>query len=67
MTTITLPPLPKRETDGLRHWWTADQLRARDLEVAKAVLEGASLACVHLAQADAVAHLLSKIEVKHHE
>ena len=39
MSAIKLPPLPERETDGLRSWWTADQVRARDLEVARVVLE----------------------------
>ncbi len=42
MTTITLPPLPTHPTNGIRQWWTADQLRARDLEVARMVLEGAA-------------------------
>ena len=45
MSTIKLPPLPERETDGLRSWWTADQVRARDLEVAKCVLEAAAQVC----------------------
>ena len=44
MSTIKLPPLPERETDGLRSWWTADQVRARDLEVARVALEAAAKA-----------------------
>lgn len=40
---ITLPPLPKVDYDaGWHRQYTADQLRARDLEVARLVLEGAA-------------------------
>ena len=46
MTTITLPPLPKPFPAGYiaqtEYFYTAKQLRARDLEVARLVLEGAA-------------------------
>ena len=52
MTTITLPPLPKHKMLGLDQYgsptvygWTATQLRARDEEVARLVLEGAADFC----------------------
>ena len=43
---IILPPLPRPRVDWVDgdqdvSWYTADQIRARDLAVAKAVLEGA--------------------------
>jgi hypothetical protein len=75
MTTITLPPLPVPETWDKRY--TPDQLRARDIEVAQAVLEGAAKVCndlwdlrdderarMHAAKCAAAIHTL---EVKHHE
>jgi len=62
-TPILLPPLPP-----IREWRiTHAELRARDLEVARLVLEAAIGVCGHLAQADAVLHLLRKLEVKHRE
>lgn len=46
MSTIKLPPLPAplraRIFDGMASVYSPDQLRARDLEVAKAVLEAAA-------------------------
>ena len=42
-------------------------LRARDLEVARVLLEAAAKACGHLAQADAVAAAIRALEVRHHE
>lgn len=52
MTTIKLPPLPEPEheefTDDCTFWspegWSREQLRARDIEVAKCVLEAAAQA-----------------------
>ena len=40
---IKLPPLPKLSAN--KHYYTADQLRARDLEVARCVLEAAAEEC----------------------
>jgi hypothetical protein len=70
--TITLPPLPEPvytfDEDGNKVFYEkAALVRARDLEVARLVLEGAIGACCHLAQADAVSHLLRALEVQHHE
>ena len=52
MTTIKLPPLPKHTMLGLdqygspsKYGWSANQLRARDIEVAKCVLEAAARVC----------------------
>lgn len=42
MMSILLPPLPKEQSLGWDTGYTADQLRARDLEVARVVLEAAS-------------------------
>jgi len=73
VTAIILPPLPPQDCRPYGHdrvttvGYTVDALRTRDIEVAKLVLEGAIGACSHLAQADAVSHLLRKLEVKHHE
>jgi hypothetical protein len=66
MTTITLPPLPERETDGLRHWYTADQLRARDLEVARVVLD-AAISRARIYGGINTSEALRALEVKHHE
>ena len=48
MTTIKLPPLPAplraRIFDGMASVYSPDQVRARDLEVAKCVLEAAAKA-----------------------
>jgi ABC-type branched-subunit amino acid transport system ATPase component len=47
---MNLPPLPKPHAVSNNLWYsrlyTADQLRARDLEVAKAVLEEAAKLCL---------------------
>jgi hypothetical protein len=91
MTIITLPPLPKpvgkilyagpyhhiRQTEGA---FDADQLRARDLEVAKAVLEGAANLTKRWGESHGegvtvnaqnmgrkVANNILAVEVKHHE
>lgn len=47
---IPLPPLPEPTGYDDRH--TEDQLRARDLEVAKLVLEAAAKVCHDLAAAN---------------
>jgi hypothetical protein len=71
MTTITLPPLPPtdkilkiaNDTDGnieYVHYYNSDTLRARDLEVARLVLEGAE----QVADACTAARIRN-IEVKH--
>ena len=59
MTTITLPPLP---CVGDLAFMTPEELRARDLEVARLVLEGAE----EVADACTAARIRN-IEVKHHE
>jgi hypothetical protein len=88
MTAITLPPLPPtdkilkiaNDIDGnieYVHYYNSDTLRARDIEVAQAVLEGAAKVCndlwdlrdderarMHAAKCAAAIHTL---EVKHHE
>jgi hypothetical protein len=62
MTTITLPPLPPIYENHAGKWINVDDVRARDLEVARLVLEGAEEV------ADAyTAALIRNIEVKHHE
>jgi hypothetical protein len=58
MTTITLPPLP---CVGDLAFMTPEELRARDLEVARLVLEGAE----EVADACTAARIRN-IEVKHH-
>ena len=77
--TIPLPPLPKKSTlyykEGLKHGekshaygYTADQMHARDLEVARLVLkEAALLAFSKGAYAYAIAAEINALEVKHHE
>jgi hypothetical protein len=71
MTTITLPPLPPAD-----EWPSIDQLRARDLEVARVVLEGAANVAAPklMSYMNAAGQLREKIgndiralEVKHHE
>jgi hypothetical protein len=81
MTTIILPPLPEPRSgwvadDHHMTWYTADQLRARDLEVARMVLEGAANLCKQNAErwvdyracyvANECAKAISNLEVKHH-
>ena len=77
MTTITLPPLPRpdkvysnRWGDGsdATYWYSPESLRARDLEVAKAVLEGAA----ELSDAmdyglGDLSKAIRALEIKHHE
>lgn len=76
MNKVVLPPLPEAvhgfyatPMHGFyaTPMYTANQLRARDLEVARLVLESAENACGHLAQADAVAAAIRALEVRHHE
>ena len=67
MTTITLPPLPEPvytfDEDGNKVFYEkAALVRARDLEVARLVLEGAE----EVADACTAARIRN-IEVKHHE
>lgn len=68
-TPILLPPLPDDdiEHDGYngsyKYGHSDDQLRARDLEVARVVLEGAKNACYGSASRENIA----KLKVKHHE
>jgi hypothetical protein len=65
MTTITLPPLP---CVGDLAFMTPEELRARDLEVARLVLEGAVAAWIEYEGEDARgATFIRNIEVKHHE
>jgi hypothetical protein len=45
MTTITLPPLPSIYENHAGKWIDVDDVRARDLEVARVVLEGAAKVC----------------------
>lgn len=45
MTIITLPPLPKEQALGWDFGYTADQLRARDQEIARCVLQAAANEC----------------------
>jgi hypothetical protein len=70
MTTILLPPLPLPHFGA--PWnppmvFTEDQLRARDLEVAKAVLEGAAKVCGRYSEGQWFASSIRALEVKHHE
>jgi hypothetical protein len=88
MTTIPLPPLPPTdkilkiandidENIEYVHYYNSDTLRARDLEVARAVLEGAANLCKQNAErwvdyracyvANECAKAISILEVKHHE
>jgi hypothetical protein len=65
MTTIPLPPLPEPDfalDQGDEPCYYAHTLRARDLEVARLVLEGAE----QVADAYTAAQIRN-IEVKHHE
>ena len=79
---ITLPPLPHPVMNALLgdDWedlFTADQLRARDIEVARLVLEGAKGALVQAsieakrgtdrAVLTAAAIIVRALEVRHHE
>ena len=65
---IPLPPLPRLfASDKLQHATETAILRARDLEIARVVLEEAVKACGHLAQADAVASIIRALEFHHAE
>jgi hypothetical protein len=80
--TITLPPLPEPvytfDEDGNKVFYEkAALVRARDLEVARAVLEGAALKCEgerrlgiddeRAYYGDLMAEAIRELEVKHHE
>ncbi len=65
MTTITLPPLPVPDTWDKRY--KPDQLRARDLEVARLVLESAAKVCGRYSEGQWLASSIRALEVKHHE
>ena len=75
---ITLPPLPEPvNKHGFNCIQTLDQLRARDIEVARLVLEGAKGALVQAsieakrgtdrAVLTAAAIIVRALEVRHHE
>ena len=75
---ITLPPLPEPvNKHGFNCIQTLDQLRARDLEVVRLVLEGAKGALVQAsieakrgtdrAVLTAAAIIVRALEVRHHE
>jgi hypothetical protein len=76
MTTIILPPLPSIYENHAGKWIDVDDVRARDLAVAKAVLEGAALKCEgerrlgiddeRAYYGDLMAEAIRNIEVKHH-
>ena len=65
MADIKLPALPGDWECG--RFFDPEELRDRDLEVARVVLEAAAKACGHLAQADAVAAIIRALEVSHAE
>lgn len=66
MSTIILPPLPAPETWDKRY--TPDQLRARDLEIARLVLEEAAvLADKYGNGAYLIAQEIRALEVRHAE
>jgi hypothetical protein len=76
MTTITLPPLPVADPELVKRFgpptYTLDQLRARDLEVARVVLEGAAKCCEkkdyrHESARAEIGADIRALEVKHHE
>ena len=75
---ITLPPLPKVDHDaGWHRQYTADQLRARDIEVARLVLEAAAKLCKgerllglddeRAYYGELMVDAIRKMEVRHHE
>jgi hypothetical protein len=69
---ITLPPLPKPHMHNFEGWptlYSADDLRARDLEIVRIVLEGAAKVA-ELSHPDDWAFIgatLRNLEIKHHE
>jgi hypothetical protein len=68
MTTITLPPLPSIYENHAGKWIDGDDVRARDLEVARVVLEGAAKQVRDSGVCPfAVADGIAATEVKHHE
>jgi hypothetical protein len=94
MTTITLPPLPDPDMQESNpyegspynpypgkqslNWYSPASIRARDLEVARVVLEGAANLCydqrgnwsvegVGQVALENAADAIQKLEVKHHE
>lgn len=68
MTTILLPPLPRMtHYGGEATVLTAGDLRARDIKVARLMLEAAAQACFPCDTADECADEIRNLEVKHHE
>ena len=72
---IALPKLPMLDLgrDNL-YGYTADQLRARDIEVARLVLEAAAKVCRDFHATDSLsnyglvmARMIDEVEVRHHE
>jgi hypothetical protein len=66
MSTITLPPLPSIYENHAGKWIDVDDVRARDLEVARVVLEGAAQALRNKQYMNAVDYVRA-LGVKHHE
>lgn len=80
---IPLPPLPRHDKvysnrwgDGsdATYWYSPETLRARDLEVARVVLEAAANVCRDFAATDSLsnyglvmARLIDELEFKHHD
>lgn len=76
---ITLPKLPHPVMNAMLgdDWedlYTADQLRARDLEVARLMLEAAAKVCRDFHATDSLsnyglvmARMIDEVEVRHHE
>lgn len=76
---ITLPKLPHPVMNAMLgdDWedlFTADQLRARDIEVARLVLEAAAKVCRDFHATDSLsnyglvmARMIDEVEVRHHE
>lgn len=66
---IPLPalPEPQRVNGEIDYAYTAEELRARDQEIVRCVLQAAETACGHLAQADAVASIIRALEFHHVE
>jgi len=63
---ITLPPLPERNPRSYK--WTErekQELRARDIEVARLVLDAAAQKARH--SSEWLADAIRKMEVRHHE
>ena len=60
---IKLPPLPNFRDWPYRH----EELRARDLEVARVVLEAAAKVCDRYTEGQWLAEQIRTLELKHHE